>query len=143
MLKRVKNGVEIVKWIEQKRLERHIHPCLAIFSITTCAYIALQLFNISPQDPIYLILFSIDSRQVHNPCLEFWLHYISMLHSDWWSHCLQWFTLLNISEHSRDLFLDDDRAVNGYEGTLPTEKYTKLVRWIEIFCAKCMFKMNP
>ncbi|XP_015169706.1 uncharacterized protein [Solanum tuberosum] len=31
-------------------------------SISTCAYIALQLFNLSSQDPVYLVLFSSSNR---------------------------------------------------------------------------------
>ncbi|KAK6138831.1 hypothetical protein DH2020_027426 [Rehmannia glutinosa] len=35
-------------------------------SISTCAYIVLQLFHLSSQDPIFLVLFSSTSRQVYN-----------------------------------------------------------------------------
>ncbi|XP_027772476.1 uncharacterized protein LOC107018405 isoform X2 [Solanum pennellii] len=32
-------------------------------SVSTCAYIALQLFNLSSQDPVYLVLFSSRNRK--------------------------------------------------------------------------------
>lgn len=32
------------------------------FSVTTCSYIVLQLFHLSPQDPVFLIVFSSSNR---------------------------------------------------------------------------------
>ncbi|WMV27159.1 hypothetical protein MTR67_020544 [Solanum verrucosum] len=37
-------------------------------SISTCAYIALQLFNLSSQDPVYLVLFSSSSNSNRQVC---------------------------------------------------------------------------
>ncbi|GAY39709.1 hypothetical protein CUMW_046530 [Citrus unshiu] len=38
--------------------------------ITTCAYIVLQLFRLSSQDPIYLVLFNSGNRQVSEKCFH-------------------------------------------------------------------------
>ncbi|KAG5541044.1 hypothetical protein RHGRI_021063 [Rhododendron griersonianum] len=37
---------------------------ITFFSITTCTYIFRQLFNLSSQDPVYLVLLKSSNRQV-------------------------------------------------------------------------------
>ncbi|KAH9691987.1 hypothetical protein KPL70_016260 [Citrus sinensis] len=43
---------------------------ICLGSITTCAYIVLQLFRLSSQDPIYLVLFNSGNRQVSETCFH-------------------------------------------------------------------------
>ncbi|KDO83841.1 hypothetical protein CISIN_1g046928mg, partial [Citrus sinensis] len=43
---------------------------ICLGSITTCAYIVLQLFRLSSQDPIYLVLFNSGNRQVSEKCFH-------------------------------------------------------------------------
>ncbi|XP_057794644.1 uncharacterized protein LOC131010953 isoform X2 [Salvia miltiorrhiza] len=64
------NVIAISVWVAYKesrwtRAALWIILLICLGSITTCAYVALQLFRISPQDPVYLVLFSSSSRAVN------------------------------------------------------------------------------
>ncbi|KAH6827889.1 hypothetical protein C2S53_016435 [Perilla frutescens var. hirtella] len=70
------NVIALSVWVAYKertwiRAAIWIILLICLGSISTCTYIALQLFHLAPQDPVYLVLFSSDSRQVHNTRLEF------------------------------------------------------------------------
>ncbi|XP_047955673.1 uncharacterized protein LOC125201551 isoform X2 [Salvia hispanica] len=65
------NVIAISVWVAYKepswmRSALWIILLICFGSATTCAYVALQLFRLSPQDPVHFVLFNSDSRQVHD-----------------------------------------------------------------------------
>ncbi|XP_047955672.1 uncharacterized protein LOC125201551 isoform X1 [Salvia hispanica] len=65
------NVIAISVWVAYKepswmRSALWIILLICFGSATTCAYVALQLFRLSPQDPVHFVLFNSDSRAVND-----------------------------------------------------------------------------